>query len=113
MLRGWSGALVALLGGSLPSAVMAVALTALYEHWSQNSRPQMALQGAMAAAVAIMVITGVTIIRPHWRSTSRVKLLIFIGGAFTAFQVFLVPTIRVLVAAAILGCFWPAHEAKG
>jgi chromate transporter len=91
---------------------MAVVATAFYEAWSHNHTAQIALHGALAAAVAVMVITGVTIIRPHWRNASAVKLFAFVGGAFSASVFFSVSPIQILFAAAVLGCLWPAAEKR-
>lgn len=112
ILRGWSGAFTTLLAGSFPCAVLAVVITAFYELWSRNTTTQVALRGAIAAAVGVMVITGVTIIRPHWRSASWVRLLIFVGGSFASSFFFSIPPIRILLVAAILGCCWPVTETK-
>ena len=110
MLCRWSGAIITLLGGSLPCASLAVAVTAFYELWSRNATAQIALRGALAAAVGVMVITGVTIIRPHWHGASWVKLLVFVGGAF-AFSLFSsISPIRILCVAAVLGCLWPVER---
>ena len=112
MLRGWSGALVTLLAGSLPCALLAVVITAFYELWSRNTTTQIALRGAIAAAVGVMVITGITIIRPHWRSASWAKLFLFVGGSLAGSLFFSIPPIRILFVAALLGCFWPVTETR-
>jgi chromate transporter len=112
MLRRWSGAVVTLLAGSLPCAALAVGVTAFYELWSRNATAQIALRGALAAAVGVMVITGVTIIRPQWRGASWVRLLMFVGGAFAWSLVFSIPPIRILLVAAAVGGLWPVEEKK-
>ena len=112
MLRRWSGAIITLLAASLPCAALAVALTAFYELWSRNAMAQVALRGALAAAVGVMVITGVTIIRPHWRGASWVKLLVFVGGSFAAWVLFSIPPIRILFVAAVVGGLWPVAGEK-
>lgn len=111
MLRSWRGAIITLLAGSLPCAGLAVAVTVFYELWTRDVTTQIALRGALAAAVGVMVITGVTIIRPHWRSASWVKLLVFVGGSFAS-SFLSIPPIRVLFVAAVLGWLWPVTERK-
>jgi chromate transport protein ChrA len=71
-----------------------------------------ALHGAIAAAVAVMVITGITIIRPHWQSATWPKLLLFVCGSFLLSAFYSVPPIRVLLAAACVGYFWPVKAIK-
>jgi len=111
LLRGTKGALVALVAGSVPAAVAAVALTAMFDLWSRNTTVQVALRGALAAAVAVMLITGVTLIRPHWKAASIPKMVIFVGGAFALAQFFSLAPLRVLFLAAIAGYFWPQRRA--
>ncbi len=84
LLRRVPGALVALVAGSLPCATMALVLTALYSQWSHHAVVRVATEGALAAAVAVTVMTAVTLIRPHWRTASRTKLTVFVAGAFIA-----------------------------
>ena len=107
MLRGWPGAIVTLLGGSIPCAALAMGLTAFYESWQRNPTVQIALHGAFAAAVGVVLITGVTIIRPHWRSASWLKIAIFVGGSFGASLLFSIPPIRIILVSAVVGCLWP------
>lgn len=108
LLRRIAGAFVALLAGSLPCAAMALALTALYSTWSHYSVVQVATRGALAAAVAVTVMTGVTLIRPHWRRTSPIKLAMFIGGAFMATQFLHAQPLLVLLLAGAGGLIWRA-----
>ena len=107
MLRGWAGAIITLLGGSVPCAALAVFVTAFYELWSRNTRAQTALRGAIVAAVAVVIMTGVTILRPHWNTASWAKLLVFVGGSLVLSLVFSISPIRILLTAALLGYFWP------
>jgi chromate transporter len=107
LLRRTPGMLVALLAGSVPCAAMALGLTAVYDSWSHATVAQVAIRGALAAAVAVTVITGVILIRPFWRSASRAQLGVFVGGAFVAAQFAHVTPLLVLLAAAIAGVAWP------
>jgi chromate transporter len=58
LLRGMSGAVVALLAGSIPCTLMVVLATALFSHGQDNHWAQAAIHGAIAAAVAITVKTA-------------------------------------------------------
>ena len=49
------GAIVALLAASIPCTLLVVFITALFSEWQDNTLVQAALQGAVAAAVAITV----------------------------------------------------------
>lgn len=107
LLRRWRGAIVALLAASIPCSLMAVAVTMLYELRSRHPVTQVAIHGALAAAVGVMVATGVTLIRPHWRSSSWLQLVVFVGGTFAVNYFLSVPPLRVLLGCAIIGWLWP------
>lgn len=107
LMRGWPGAVVSLLAASVPCSVVAVFVTVLYEWWSKSPVMRLAIHGAIAAAVAVMLTTAVTLIRPHWRGSSWVQLLVFVGGSFAANYFLSVPPLRVLLVCAAVGWFWP------
>jgi chromate transport protein ChrA len=88
---------------------MALGLTAVYDSWSHETVAQVAIRGALAAAVAVTVMTGVILIRPYWRSATTAQLGIFVGGAFAAAQFAHVTPLLVLLAAAIAGLAWPTR----
>jgi chromate transporter len=67
-------------------------------------------QGSLAAAVAVTVMRGVTLIRPHWRSAGRAKLMVFVGGGFVAAQFLRLSPLLVLVLAAAGGLIWPVRR---
>jgi chromate transporter len=110
LVRRMPGALVALLAGSVPCAAMALGLTALYASWSRYVVVEVAIRGALAAAVAVTVMTGVTLIRPYWRTAGRARLAIFIGGAFGAAEFLRASPLLVLVGAAVSGLIWPVRS---
>lgn len=71
---------------------------------------EVALRGALAAAVGVMIITGWTLIRPYHRQSSWLQLALFIGGAFVLSYFLSVPPLRVLLLAAAIGLFWPQRR---
>jgi chromate transporter len=107
LLRGWGGALSALLAGSIPCSLIALLVTALYESWSKNPLLQIGLNGALAAAVGVMVATGWTLIRPFWNETSL--LILLVGGA-TVLSLRALSPIWILLIAACVGVLWPERE---
>src|SRR5579864_6425450 len=48
-LKGWRGALLAVLGATLPSALVVILLTAGYESFRHNARAMAAIAGTLAA----------------------------------------------------------------
>ncbi len=110
LLRGWSGALAALLAGSIPCSLIALLVTALYETWSRNRFVETGLRGALAAAIGMMIATGWTLVRPFWKGISVPWLVLFTGGAMLLALKSVSP-IRVLLLAACVGLIWPEREA--
>jgi len=109
LLRGVTGAVVALLAGSIPCSLVALLVTALYEYWSKSRFVALGLRGALAAAVGVMLATGWTLIRPYWKSIAIPRLILFSGGALVL-GLFAISPLRVLLLAAFIGLLWPERE---
>jgi chromate transporter len=110
LIRGWSGAAVALLAASLPSSVMAVAVTAVFELWARNRWANVALHGALAAAVGIVFYTCWTLTRSTVGTSSAVRITVVLAGAIILQAVFGLAPIRVLLLAALVGAVWPRQD---
>ena len=110
LLKRIPGALTALLAASIPCSVMVVVVTIFFAHWSVNPMVALALQGAMAAAVGITVMTCWTIAKPYVRQATWVRVALVVGAAFALEVVFSVPPVRVLLGAAVLGALIPAGK---
>ncbi len=108
LLRGMSGAVVALLAASIPCTIMVTVLTALFSHWQENAFAQAAIHGAVAAAVAITVKTCWTIAKPHFKGQARLRVVLIGAAAFLLHVVAAIPPIQVLLLAAVIGAFLPA-----
>lgn len=106
-MRGFRGAILALVSSSVPCSIMAILVTALYELLIKHRAVMIAMHGAIAAAVAVMLATGWTIIRPLRGSVSNARILFFTSAAFVVSQLGISP-IQVLLGAALFGCLLPA-----
>jgi len=109
LMRRSVGAVVALVSGSAPCSMLAAALTAFYASWTQHELAQLALRGALASAVAIMVCSSWTIVRPLLRSPYRGRVVLLFVGAF-ALAMWGVSPLRVLALSAVVGAFWTESE---
>jgi chromate transporter len=107
ILRGWWGAVVALLASSVPCTILVVAITVLFSTWQENPYAQAAIRGAVAAAVAIMVKTVWTIAHPHYKPGNRLRVVLTGATAFALHAVFGLSPITVLVLAAGAGAIVP------
>lgn len=106
-LRGFSGAVVALLAASIPCTIFVVVATSLFSHWQENPWAQAALHGAIAAAVAITVKTCWTIAHPHFKGRARLRVVLIAVAAFLLYVVLALPAISVLLLAAVVGALLP------
>jgi chromate transporter len=107
LLRGMSGAVVALFAASIPCTIFVVLLTALFSRWQENQLAQSAIHGAIAAAVAITVKTVWTIAKPHFKGRERIRVIIVGAAAFLLYVVAGLPAIEVLLLAGAIGALWP------
>jgi chromate transporter len=111
LLRGLAGAVIALLGASVPCAILVVLATALFSHWQENHWAQAAIHGAIAAAVAITVKTCWTIAHPHYKAGSRLRVSLIAAVAFALYVWGRLPAIEVLLIACFTGALLPPVRA--
>lgn len=107
LLRGMSGAVIALLAASIPCTVIVVVTTALFSHWQDNQSAQAAIHGAIAAAVAITVKTCWTIAHPHFKGRAWFRVAIIAVAAFLGYGWLAIPAIEVLLFAGVAGALLP------
>ncbi len=110
LLRSFPGAVVALLAGSIPCALMVVIATGLFHHWQDNPWARAAIHGATAAAVAITVKTGWTIVHPHFKGRARLRVVLVATVAFALYVALKIPAIDVLLLAAAVGLVLPPAQ---
>lgn len=109
LMRGSVGAVVALVCGSAPCSALAAALTAFYASWTQHALAQLVFRGAMASAIAIMVCSCWTLVRPLLRSPYRGRVVLLFVGAFIL-AMWGVSPLRVLALSAVVGALWAEPE---
>ena len=112
LVRGCPGALVVLLASSIPCSVLAVALTIVYASLTHLPLAMVALRGALAAAVGIVVATAWTLIRPHVKETSKLNIAAFAVCAFLLAAVVHASPIRILLLSAVIGAVLPQVKQK-
>ncbi|HEX8836223.1 MAG TPA: chromate transporter [Candidatus Acidoferrum sp.] len=107
LVRGWPGALLALLASSVPCSVLAILLTVVYESLARHPLALVALRGALAAAVGIVAGTAWTLIRPQIKDVNRFNIAAFSLGALLPASVPHLAPIRILLLAALIGAVLP------
>jgi chromate transporter len=112
IVRGWLGAIVSLIAGSLPCSSMAVLVTFAYESFSQNVLVARAIRGALAATVGLMLVTSIQLLRPHLKKHEFISSVAVALLSFLAVWEFRMPPVLVLGVAATLGYFLPARRSE-
>jgi chromate transporter len=105
-LRGWAGALVALLAASIPCSVVVVLFSYLYESLSRNHLVSAAIRGALAAAVGMLLATSWQLVRPHLTVRRWLRTTVLLVGSLLLFARFRMSPIPVLGIGALAGLLW-------
>ena len=110
-LLGLRGAAVAVLALTLPSALLAVALTWGYEAWRTNATAMAAVGGTVAAVAGMMWSSVWLLIRGQLGGPARaIRAVVFAGGAFLAAWKFHVTPVPIIGLAALAGFLWKERE---
>ncbi|HTQ58269.1 MAG TPA: chromate transporter [Bryobacteraceae bacterium] len=111
VLKGWPGALLAVLGASVPAALAVVLLTVGYQAFRHNPHAMSAIAGTLAAAVGMMAVSAWQLARPQMRrGKPAVRAVVLVAGAAMAGFGPRVSPIVLLGLAAAIGLFWRAPE---
>jgi chromate transporter len=106
-LRGWLGAIAAVLAVSIPSALIALLFIFGFEVAQQNPIAAAAISGTVAAVAGMMWSTIWTILRPQMGSILRnVQVVVITGGAFLASWKFGVTPLPIIGLGLLVGLFW-------
>ncbi|MCX6618892.1 MAG: chromate transporter [Acidobacteria bacterium] len=104
--RGWPGALIAVVAAILPSAVLVVWLTRVYELLKGHPLAMGAISGLLAAAVGMMGAAAWNLARPHVHRKGWARTLVLLASSILLLLRFSVPPVQVLALAALAGFFW-------
>lgn len=104
-IRGWAGAVIALLALSIPASVIVVLLTLAYQRWHESLYGGAFITGAMSAIVGIVIAASYQLARPTFIPGKRTRTLILVAGA-ASLSAWL-PPLTVMLIAAVAGYFWP------
>jgi chromate transporter len=110
-LRGWPGAVAAVVAGTAPCAVLVVWLTYAYQHLKAHPQARAAIAGMVAAAVGMMLAAAWNLLVPEVKRRHWLRVVVLAGGAALAVVRFGIAPIEVLALAAVAGFFW--RDAEG
>ena len=105
-VRGWPGAIVAIVAASLPASIVVILLTLGYLAISTNRLGQAAIVGAMAAVVGTIIAGAWLLIQPDILSRNWFRTITLVAGSMILSLGLSVPPIPIVAVAAIIGFFW-------
>ncbi|MCX6592603.1 MAG: chromate transporter [Acidobacteria bacterium] len=108
LLRGLPGALAALLAASVPSCLLVAVLTAGFDTASRFGAVNVAIDGAVAASVGILLASCWAIVAPYVTRANGLRTALIAGASFGLSM--LAAPILVLALAAAVGWFWEERE---
>lgn len=108
-LRGWRGAVIALLAASVPCSLVVITVSYFFGQWGQNPIAVASIRWALAAAVGITVITCWTISKPYFKNRQWLRAALISGVTFGLAVRFGISPIKILLAAAVVGVALPVR----
>jgi chromate transporter len=109
-LRGWAGALLALIAVSAPSCAMITFIAAGFGTWSGVGWVQVAILGALAASVGVLLAGFWLLIAPYLDHGNWLRSSVIVAGSIGLSLGFSVAPVRVLGLAAVIGLLWKERQ---
>lgn len=106
LLRRWRGALIAVLAASIPSCLITWAVTVGFDVVNRYSMMRIAISGAMAASVGILLASFWLIVGPHITRKSWIHSSVIVAATIGLSLFAEVTPVLVLGVAAVAGFFW-------
>jgi chromate transporter len=111
-LRGWPGALAAVVAGTIPCTILVAWLTYGYQALKTNPLALGAIAGTLASAVGMMFAAAWTLLRPELRRAAWLRALTLAGGAMALTVGLNLAPIYVLGLAAAVGFLWQGEDGE-
>ncbi|HEY6391269.1 MAG TPA: chromate transporter [Bryobacteraceae bacterium] len=105
-ILGLTGAITAVMTITIPSSILVIWLTRVYDEGVNHPLARAAISAIIAAAVGTMMGAAVLLVRSELSKSRWLKPLIIAIGAFLLARVFALPPLAVICAAAFVGFFW-------
>jgi chromate transporter len=108
-MLGWRGAVMAVFAATVPSALVAVLLSAGYDAVRHHPRAMAAIGGTLAAAVGMMATGAWQLLAGEFRSRqwqAMLRAMVLAGVALGLAYHFRMAPIAVLALAGAAGFFW-------
>jgi chromate transporter len=109
-MASWRGALIAILSISIPSSLIVLLLTHLYDLWSNQPIAAVIIRGILAAAIGIIVSSAFVLVRQARGSWPWPRIVLLVSGAIVLNVGLSLTPLRVLCLAAIVGTVMPVRN---
>jgi chromate transporter len=106
LVLGLHGAVLAVVGSSIPSSLMVMLLTAGYVAWHNNVLAMAAIGGMLAAATGLMGVAAFGLLKPHFQRTRWLRAAVIFATSLVLALYFGLTPIQVLGLAALAGALW-------
>lgn len=111
-LAGWTASLLAVLGASAPSAVLAVWLTLGFESASRNVYTNGAILAVLAAVTGMMVASSFVLARPSLNRRGWPRVLLLTGGTLLLREAWNLSPLQIMAFASAIGALWLEDDGK-
>jgi chromate transporter len=105
-LLGLTGAVTAVMVVTVPSSILVIWLTRVYDAGVKHPLALSIISAIIAAAVGTMLGAAVLLVRSGISKNNWIRALLIAIGAFVLARVFALPPIAVIGVAAVVGFFW-------
>ena len=112
LLHGWAGALAAVLAITIPSSILVAWVTMGYEAGRVNPLVTAIVGGIIASAIGMMIASAWQLVQPRIREGYWLRTLFLVAGATLGLSVFHIAPITILLAAGLIGYFFPPREKR-
>jgi chromate transporter len=109
-IRGWSGAVAAVLAASTPAAIAVMVLTEGYGALQSSAAARAAIAGTLAAAVGMMGTAAWNLLQPYLDRRRWLPAVVIASMSVALLEWLSFSPIRVLGVAALTGLVWRIPE---
>ena len=106
LLRGWRGAIIAIVAASFPASIIVILLTLGYLAIYTSRLGQAAILGAMAAVMGTILSGAWLLVKPDLLSRNWFRTLTLVTGAMVLSLGFSVSPMPIVGLAAVIGFVW-------
>ena len=105
-LLGLTGAITAVIVVTIPSSMLVIWLTRVYDQGVKHPLGLSIASATIAAAIGTMMGASVLLVRSVFSKTNWLRPLVIATGAFVLARVFALSPIVIIGVAAVVGFFW-------